>query len=60
MLEGLVEEVYATMGKEYLYRKDTKGNLVTRRLEDPSHGTAIKSFRVTEETKSKLPLCFWS
>ena len=35
--------------------------LVTRqsRLADPNHGTAIKSFRKSEDQKSKLPYKFW-
>ena len=46
-----------SLDKEFLYSRDTKGNLLTRlkRLADPSHGTAIKSFRKKEEAKSKLP-----
>ena len=34
--------------------------LVTRqsRLADPNHGTAIKSFRKSEDQKSKLPYKF--
>ena len=48
----------AQKGLEFLYKKDSQGKLVTRqsRLADPSHGTAIKSFRKSEEKKSKLPL----
>ena len=42
----------AQRGKEFIYKKNSKGKLVTRqsRLADPSHGTAIKSFRRAEET----------
>ena len=48
----------AQKGLEFLYKRDSQGKLVTRqsRLADPSHGTAIKSFRKAEEEKSKLPL----
>ena len=48
-------------GKEFLYKRDSQGKLVTRqsRLADPSHGTAIKSFRKAEDKKSKLPLKLW-
>ena len=48
--------------KEFLYKRDSQGKLVTRhrRLADPSHGTAIKSFRKTEQLKSKLPQAFWA
>ena len=48
MLRPLVERVCAAeKGKEFLYKRDSQGKLVTRqsRLADPSHGTAIKSFR---------------
>ena len=47
----------AEKGKEFLYKRDSQGKLVTRqsRLADPSHGTAIKSFRKAEDQKSKLP-----
>ena len=30
-----------------------------RRLADPNHGTAIKSFRKAEDQKSKLPHKLW-
>ena len=52
----------AEKGKEFLYKRDSQGKLVTRqsRLADPSHGTAIKSFRKGEEKKSKLPLKLWA
>ena len=48
--------------KEFLYKRDSQGKLVTRhkRLADPSHGTAIKSFRKTEQLKSKLAPAFWA
>ena len=41
----------AQRGKEFIYKKNSKGKLVTRqsRLADPSHGTAIKSFSKSEE-----------
>ena len=52
----------AEKGKEFLYKRDSQGKLVTRqsRLADPSHGTAIKSFRKSEEKKSKLSLKLWA
>ena len=42
----------AQKGLEFLYKRDSQGKLVTRqsRLADPSHGTAIKSFRKAKET----------
>ena len=61
-LESLVDRVCAAQkGKEFLYKRDSQGKLVTRqsRLADPSHGTAIKSFRKVEEQKSKLPHKLW-
>ena len=62
-LEPLVDRVCAVQeDKEFLYKRDSQGKLVTRhrRLADPSHGTAIKSFRKTEQEKSKLPQAFWA
>ena len=62
-LEPLVDRVCAVQqDKEFLYKRDSQGKLVTRhrRLADPSHGTAIKSFRKTEQLKSKLPQAFWA
>ena len=58
-MESLVDRVCAAQkGLEFLYKRDSQGKLVTRqsRLADPSHGTAIKSFR---RDKSKLPLKLW-
>ena len=48
--------------KEFLYKRDSQGKLVIRRrrLADPSHGTAIKTFRKKEQEKSKLPQAFWA
>ena len=42
-------------------KRDSMDKLVTRqsRLADPNHGTAIKSFRKSEDQKSKLPYKFW-
>ena len=62
-LEPLVDRVCAVQeDKEFLYKRDSQGKLVTRhrRLADPSHDTAIKSFRKTEQEKSKLPQAFWA
>ena len=62
-MESLVDRVCAAQkGLEFLYKRDSQGKLVTRqsRLADPSHGTAIKSFRKGEEKKSKLPLKLWA
>lgn len=58
---SLWEEVVTVMEKEYLYKCDNKGKLVSgvTKLADPRLGAAIKSFRSREESKSKLPLVFW-
>ena len=50
-----------TMKKEYLYKIDKKGKLVSSPtvLADPNHGAVIKSFRKMEENKSKLLHNFW-
>ena len=42
MLEGLVEEVYYVMKKQFIYKKNSKGKLVSTvsKLADPSHGAA--------------------
>ncbi len=61
-LESLVDRVCAAQrGKEFIYKKNSKGKLVTRqsRLADPCHGTAIKTFRKAEDQKSKLPHKLW-
>ena len=61
-LESLGERTCAAQkGKEFLYKRDSMDKLVTRqsRLADPNHGTAIKSFRKSEDQKSKLPYKFW-
>ena len=58
----MVDRVCAAQrGKEFIYKKNSKGKLVTRqsRLADPSHGTAIKTFRKAEDQKSKLPHKLW-
>ena len=46
----------AEKGKEFLYKRDSQGKLVTRqsRLADPSHGTAIKSFRKVEDQNAEV------
>ena len=62
VLESLVERTCAAQkGKEFLYKRDSMDKLVTRqsRLADPNHGTVIKSFRKSEDQKSKLPYKFW-
>ena len=61
LLEGLVEEVYQARKKEYLYKRDSKGNFMTfrTRLADPNHGSAIRTFRSVEEKKSRFPVDFW-
>ena len=61
-LVSLVERTFAAQKeKEFLYKRDSMDKLVTRqsRLADPNHGTTIKSFRQSEDQKSKLPYKFW-
>ena len=62
LLEGLVEEVCQVRKKEYLYKRNSKGRLVTKesRLADPDHGSSITTFRKLEEQKSRFPVQFWS
>ena len=50
MLEGLVDEVYDAMGKEYLYKRDSRGRLASGsgRLADHLTAMAIKSFRAAD------------
>ena len=61
LLEGLVEEVYQIQKKQFLYKRGSRGRLVTsvHRLADPAHGASVKSFRKIEEIKSKFPIKFW-
>ena len=52
MLDGVLEEIYEIMKKQYLYAKNNC-KLVTSvtRLVDAKHGTAIRSLREGEEKK---------
>ena len=61
LLEDLVEEVHHIRKKEFIYKRDSKGHLVTRSslLADPNHGSSIKTFRALEEKKSRFPVDFW-
>ena len=45
----------------FIYKKDNKGNTVTRRtrLADPTHGSSIRTLREGEEKKSIFPIDFW-
>ena len=56
-----MEEVYNIRKKQYLYKRDSAGKLVTsvRRLADPADGASVKNFRKSEEKRSKFPLIFW-
>ena len=62
LLEGLVDEVYKSMQREFIYKRDDVGKLVTRqnRLADPSLGSAMISFQSSDELKSRLSKEFWS
>ena len=61
LLEALVEEVYKIMQSEFIYKKGGLGKLATLRdrLADPVHGSAIKTFELIDELKSRLPTEFW-
>ena len=61
LMENFVSEVYERRKKEYIYKEDERGILVTRarRLGDTSVGSSIRYFRKHQEDASKFPLDFW-
>ena len=63
MLEGLCEEVYRTRLREYIYKRDSMGRLVSEmygnNLVDRDIGSAVRTFRKNESLKSKFPNKFW-
>ena len=63
MLEGLCEEVYRYQPKEYIYKKDSKGRLVTEMYgkndQDRDTGSADRTFWKNEIVQSKFPIEFW-
>ena len=63
MMEGLCEKVYTFRQKEYIYKRDKKGRLVTEMyghsVADRNIGSAIKTFRKEQILKSKFPVDFW-
>ena len=62
MLENLVEEVFARRPKEYIYKVDSQGRLVTgtvKRKDNHRIGSAIATFRNSQIQKSKFPCDFW-
>ena len=61
LLEALVEEVYEIMQSEFIYKKGGLGKFATLRdrLADPVHGSAIKTFKSSDELESRLPTEFW-
>ena len=60
-MEGLVDKVFNLRKKEYVYKRNRQGQLVTslHRLAYTSHGSAVKTYRKNDEKKSKVPLAFW-
>ena len=54
MLEGLVEDVYYIMKKQFVYKKNSKGKLVLTlsRLADPSNGAANRTFSPSSPSTS--------
>ena len=63
MLEGFCEEVYRLRPKEYIYKEDSKGRLVTdmygKNIVDRDTGSAVRTFRKNEIVQSKFPIEFW-
>ena len=63
MLEGLCEEVYRTRPREYIYKRDSMGRLVSEmygnNLVDRDIGSAVPTFCKIESLKSKFPNKFW-
>ena len=63
-MEGLCEEVYRIRQKEYIYRRDGEGRLMTemgsQRLEDRDVGSAINTFRKNQLLNSKFTADFWN
>ena len=63
MLENLCQEVYDRRPREYIYKSDSVGRLVTevhgKRLPYRDLGVAIKTFCENEKKKSKFPIAFW-
>ena len=63
MLENLCQEVYDARPREYLYKTNSVGQLVTEMrghvLADRDLGAAVRTFRENENKKSKFPIAFW-
>ena len=63
MRKNLCQEVYDTRPREYIYKSDSMGRLVTEihgnKLADRDLGAAIRTFRENEKKKSKFPIEFW-
>ena len=59
--EKLVREVYELRKKDYLYKEDMAGRLVTSfsKLADGRFGAAIRTFRKGQQEKSRFPAVFW-
>ena len=59
MLENLCQEVYDRRPREYIYKSDSVGRLVTEvhgKRADRDLGAAIKTFRENEETNQNFLL----
>ena len=63
MLEGLCEEVYRTRPREYIYKRDSMGRLVSEmygnNLVDRDIGSAVPTSCKIESLMSKFPNKFW-
>ena len=63
MLEGLCEQVYRIRAKEYIYKRDGMGRLLTEkgsmRLVSRDLGSAINTFRNNQMKSSTCPQQFW-
>ena len=60
LAEKLVTEVYNLRTKEYLYKENIDG--VARyatRVADEKYGSALKTFRKEQDSKSRFPASFW-
>ena len=61
LLEGLVEEVYTRRPREFVFKSNEQGELVSMgMLVDQNHGLAIRTFREKQLKSSKFPSEFWN
>ena len=60
MCEKLVEEMYQAKKKEYIFKEDGEGRFISGiHLVDDRLGSAIRTYRQSEEDKSRFPHIFW-